>query len=227
MMRLPDGKLTADLDEYHDAWLSLGQQVEDLFPGYVMYGYNPGLSFTKDYGDSLRLSVEAARTLIARVKQQPVEELTAANATIDMLYERSGRFAAQADKYEQELKVAKAAILQVQSRLDDALALLSAKSAQLEAVLAKRLELGGALEAADQKIDELQERSAWFEAERHKDQLRLKSAEDEIKAAKEEKAEAIRLGDERLAVLWDMKQKEIHSLKAEIIRLRRHLGEIP
>ena len=55
----------------------------------------------------------------------------------------------------------------------------------------------------------------------------MKSAEDEIKAAKEEKAEAIRLGDERLAVLLDMKQKEIHSLKAEIIRLRRHLGEIP
>lgn len=150
MMRLPDGKITADLDEYHDAWLSLGQQVEDLFPGYVMYGYNPGLSFTKDYGDSLRLSVQAARTLIARVKQQPVEELTTANETIDMLYERSGRFAAQADKYEQELK-----------------------------------------------------------------------------AAKEEKAEAIRLGDERLAELWDMKQKEIKSLKAEIIRLRRHLGEIP
>lgn len=50
---------------------------------------------------------------------------------------------------------------------------------------------------------------------------------DEIKTAKEEKAAAIRLGDERLAVLWDMKQKEIQNLKAEIIRLRRHLGEIP
>ena len=90
-----------------------------------------------------------------------------------------------------EIKEAKAAGIRVQSRLDDALALLSAKSAQLEAVLAKRLDLSGALEAADQKIDELQERSAWFEAERRKDQLRLKSAEDEI------------------------------------IRLRRHLGEIP
>lgn len=47
------------------------------------------------------------------------DELAASNATIDMLYERSGRFAAQADKYEQELKAAKEEIIRLRRHLGE------------------------------------------------------------------------------------------------------------
>ena len=49
---------------------------------------------------------ESGYPRLTEMFHQQEAELKAANETIAMLYERSGRFAAQADKYEQELKAA-------------------------------------------------------------------------------------------------------------------------
>jgi len=68
-----------------------------------------------ELAEAVRLGDERLVTLWDEKKA----ELKAANETIDMLYERSGRFAAQADKYEQELKEAKAEIIRLRRHLGE------------------------------------------------------------------------------------------------------------
>jgi hypothetical protein len=41
-MRLPDGTVTDDRKAYHRAWDELIQFLEAIFPGYKVFGYDPG-----------------------------------------------------------------------------------------------------------------------------------------------------------------------------------------
>jgi hypothetical protein len=41
---MPDGTLSDDPDAYANAWLALAQPALDVFPGYQMHGWNPGVS---------------------------------------------------------------------------------------------------------------------------------------------------------------------------------------
>ena len=43
--RLPDGTTTTDEDKYVDAWRSLGEQVVQRFPGYIVTAYDPDIVF--------------------------------------------------------------------------------------------------------------------------------------------------------------------------------------
>ena len=45
MRRLPDGTLTEDINDYLEAWQTLGRPIEEA-TGFYLYGFDPTLSFS-------------------------------------------------------------------------------------------------------------------------------------------------------------------------------------
>lgn len=65
--RKPDGTLTNDPHEYGKAWAKLGLLIEEMFPGYFVYGYDPGLSLRpvdKNRYDTFSLPLGACKALL-------------------------------------------------------------------------------------------------------------------------------------------------------------------
>lgn len=66
LFRMPDGTVTTSAHQYGTAWRELGAIVEELFPGYVIYGFDPGIMFYRMDNLSepmLILSVSAIKSL--------------------------------------------------------------------------------------------------------------------------------------------------------------------
>lgn len=65
LRRLPSGAYTADAEVYREAWRAEGEFVEDLFPGYEVYGYDPGISLKRvnNGNDTVTLSMPAVAAL--------------------------------------------------------------------------------------------------------------------------------------------------------------------
>lgn len=77
--RLPSGKNTKSSTIYVREWRKLANAVLKLLPGWVSYGFDPGLKlvlYTKNrFGDEqmtdqINLSVQAAKTLISSQKKK-------------------------------------------------------------------------------------------------------------------------------------------------------------
>jgi len=71
--RKPDGSLTRDSEEYAKAWRDLGEIVEGLFPGYQVYGYDPGFVLRpteRNRYDSFSLPIGAVNALISTVEKK-------------------------------------------------------------------------------------------------------------------------------------------------------------
>ncbi len=43
--RKPDGSHTKDAEEHAQAWSDFADEVQEMFPGYAVFGLDPGLSF--------------------------------------------------------------------------------------------------------------------------------------------------------------------------------------
>ncbi len=74
MRRLPDGRYTESVDEYHAAWDALAAPLATL--GWVLSSYDPGLVLYDEQGHIVTLKVhqaqrigDALRALQAQVKQ--------------------------------------------------------------------------------------------------------------------------------------------------------------
>jgi hypothetical protein len=65
--RLPNGTITTDEDTYVDTWKRLVAKVEEKFPGYKMFGFDPGISLAcveARNQHSLCLSIHAIKALL-------------------------------------------------------------------------------------------------------------------------------------------------------------------
>lgn len=65
--RKPDGTITRDHQEYAAAWSKLADEVQAMFPGYLVNGMDPGLTFvpdTKGRYDSFSLPLGACKALL-------------------------------------------------------------------------------------------------------------------------------------------------------------------
>ncbi len=70
LLSLPDGTTTEDSREYARAWKELGDFLEDMFPGYRVFGYDPGISLSHPevHYKSMVISTHAALALRERVR---------------------------------------------------------------------------------------------------------------------------------------------------------------
>ena len=75
-VRMPDGTVTYDLDEYGNAWRALGEPVEKLLPLYEIDAWDPDVRFTlKTLGTphSFSMPVPAVRQLADSVAKIEAE----------------------------------------------------------------------------------------------------------------------------------------------------------
>lgn len=69
--RLPDGTVTSDAAVYGGAWLTLGEKVERLFPGYAVDAYDPDIRFSaSDFSHTFSLPLRAVRALLTAVGKE-------------------------------------------------------------------------------------------------------------------------------------------------------------
>ena len=61
MRRLPDGRYTESVDEYHAAWDALAAPFAAL--GWGLSSYNPGLCFVDEQGHLVTLKVHQAQRI--------------------------------------------------------------------------------------------------------------------------------------------------------------------
>lgn len=61
MRRLPDGRYTESVDEYHAAWSAIASPFEDL--GWTLSSYDPGFVFIDELGHSVSLRAHQAQCL--------------------------------------------------------------------------------------------------------------------------------------------------------------------
>lgn len=71
LRRMPDGSTTRDVDEYLNAWGNIAKSIEELLPGYQVYGYDPGFALRpteQNRYDSFYLPMAAVMILISTRK---------------------------------------------------------------------------------------------------------------------------------------------------------------
>lgn len=65
--RMPDGTTTRDELAYVTAWREVGDRLEAMFPGYAVYGYDPGVllrPMERNRHDTFSLPIGAVRALL-------------------------------------------------------------------------------------------------------------------------------------------------------------------
>lgn len=69
--RLPDGAEAISDQEYVDAWHNLANKIEGLFPGYKLYGYDPGMTFCSQETNAplFEIDVHMANLLINTIEK--------------------------------------------------------------------------------------------------------------------------------------------------------------
>jgi hypothetical protein len=67
---LPNGTTTTSTNKYCDEWHKLADAVLELFPGYKLFGFDPGFSFHKNYKERFDLSTDQAQLLLDTVNNK-------------------------------------------------------------------------------------------------------------------------------------------------------------
>lgn len=75
-MRLPSGEVTDSREEYHGAWDEMISFLEAMFPGYKVFGYDPGfmLSHPEVHNGPLSITGHAVAALMKGVKAYKANE---------------------------------------------------------------------------------------------------------------------------------------------------------
>lgn len=74
--RLPDGSYAKSQEEYHAAWDEMISFLEAVFPGYKVFGYDPGfmLSHPDVRNGALSITGHAVEALMKGVKSHKAAE---------------------------------------------------------------------------------------------------------------------------------------------------------